>query len=107
MAPGLRPLLAKSGARIVEVPPAETFEQIRAVHAAGGRKTWARVRAAKPDRAEWTPNACWKAQARQKAADGDGMGHRRLCAGKGGLFDTMLTAARRAQWRSGGFRMTM
>ena len=30
-APGLRPLLAKSGARIVEVPPAENWEQIRAV----------------------------------------------------------------------------
>ncbi|MDB5734273.1 MAG: hypothetical protein JWN16_910 [Alphaproteobacteria bacterium] len=30
-APSLRPLLARSGARVVEVPPAETFEQIRAV----------------------------------------------------------------------------
>lgn len=30
-APSLRPLLAKSGARVVEVPPAENFEQIRAV----------------------------------------------------------------------------
>ena len=30
-APSLRPLLAKSGARIVEVPPAENFDQIRAV----------------------------------------------------------------------------
>ena len=28
MAPSLRPLLAKTGARIVEVPPAETFDQI-------------------------------------------------------------------------------
>jgi iron complex transport system substrate-binding protein len=31
MAPSLRPLLAKTGAKIVEVPPAENFEQIRAV----------------------------------------------------------------------------
>lgn len=31
MAPALRPLLAKIGAKIVEVPPAENFEQIRAV----------------------------------------------------------------------------
>ena len=31
MAPTLRPLLAKIGAKIVEVPPAENFEQIRAV----------------------------------------------------------------------------
>src|SRR5471032_1230481 len=31
MAPSLRPLLAKSGARIVEVPPAENFDQIRSV----------------------------------------------------------------------------
>src|SRR5882757_7272528 len=30
-APSLRPLLAKTGAKIVEVPPAENFEQIRAV----------------------------------------------------------------------------
>ncbi|HEY8255065.1 MAG TPA: ABC transporter substrate-binding protein, partial [Rhizomicrobium sp.] len=29
MAPALRPILAKSGARIVEVPPAENFAQIR------------------------------------------------------------------------------
>ena len=31
MAPSLRPLLAKTGARIVEVPPAENFDQIRSV----------------------------------------------------------------------------
>src|SRR5689334_22160309 len=31
MAPSLRPLLAKTGAKIVEVPPAENFAQIRAV----------------------------------------------------------------------------
>src|SRR5690348_1998954 len=30
MAPSLRPLLAKTGARVVEVPPAENFDQIRA-----------------------------------------------------------------------------
>ncbi|HSS12616.1 MAG TPA: ABC transporter substrate-binding protein, partial [Rhizomicrobium sp.] len=31
MAPSLRPLLAKTGAQIIAVPPAENFEQIRAV----------------------------------------------------------------------------
>src|SRR5882724_6189329 len=31
MAPALRPLLAKTGAKIIEVPPAENFEQIRNV----------------------------------------------------------------------------
>src|SRR5438105_8793620 len=31
MAPSLRPLLAKTGAKVIEVPPAENFEQIRAV----------------------------------------------------------------------------
>jgi iron complex transport system substrate-binding protein len=30
IAPGLRPLLAKTGAKVLEVPPAENFEQIRA-----------------------------------------------------------------------------
>ena len=30
IAPSLRPLLAKTGARIVEVPPAENFDQVRA-----------------------------------------------------------------------------
>ena len=30
IAPSLRPLLAKTGAKVVEVPPAENFEQIRA-----------------------------------------------------------------------------
>src|ERR1700759_4716719 len=29
MAPALRPILAKSGARVVEIPPAENFAQIR------------------------------------------------------------------------------
>lgn len=31
MAPGMRRILAKTGARVVEVPPAEDFDQIRAV----------------------------------------------------------------------------
>ena len=31
MAPGMRALLAKTGARILEVPPAENFDQVRAV----------------------------------------------------------------------------
>jgi len=31
MSPALRPILAKSGAKVVEVPPAENFDQIRAV----------------------------------------------------------------------------
>jgi biotin operon repressor len=31
MAPALRPILAKSGAKVLEVPPAENFAQIRAV----------------------------------------------------------------------------
>lgn len=31
MAPSMRPILAKSGAKILEVPPAETFDQIRQV----------------------------------------------------------------------------
>lgn len=31
MAPGMRKILARTGARVVEVPPAENFEQIRAV----------------------------------------------------------------------------
>ena len=37
MAPALRPLLAKTGARIVEVPPAENFDADPRRHPAGGQ----------------------------------------------------------------------
>jgi iron complex transport system substrate-binding protein len=40
------PLLAKTGAKIVEVPPAENFEQIRAVTRMVARR-WARRRGAR------------------------------------------------------------
>ncbi|MBA2590524.1 MAG: ABC transporter substrate-binding protein [Alphaproteobacteria bacterium] len=93
MAPSLRPLLAKSGARILEVPPAETFEQIRAVtrlvaravgEEARGEALIARMDAELADVAAHRP---------KRALTVAGWGGGGYVPGTGGLFDAMLTAA--------------
>jgi iron complex transport system substrate-binding protein len=103
MAPSLRPLLAKTGARIVEVPPAENFEQIRAVtrmvaqavgEEARGEQLIARMDA----------ELGWVAAHRPKkaltVAGWGGGGH---VPGTGGLFDAMLTAAGARNVERGAF----
>ena len=93
MAPGLRPLLAKSGAKILEVPPAESFAQIRAVtrmvakavgEEARGETLIARMDADLRDVAAHRP---------QTALTVAGWGGGGYVPGTGGLFDAMLTAA--------------
>jgi iron complex transport system substrate-binding protein len=93
MAPSLRPLLAKSGAKILEVPPAEDFAQIRAVtrmvaravgEEARGEALIAQMDADLRDVAAHRP---------QKALTVAGWGGGGFVPGTGGLFDVMLTAA--------------
>ena len=103
MAPSLRPLLAKSGARIVEVPPAENFEQIRAVvrlvakevgEEARGEALVARMDATVRDLQAHRPT---RALTLMEWGTGG------YVPGKGGLFDTMLTAAGARNVERGSF----
>ena len=93
MAPSLRPILAKSGARIVEVPPAENFAQIRDVvrlvakevgEEGRGEALIARMDASLHDLDAHKP-------AKSPTVMEWGVGG--LVPGKGGLFDAMVTAA--------------
>ncbi len=104
-APSLRPLLARTGARIVEVPPAENFDQIRAVtrqvaravgEEARGEALIARMDAGLRDLAAHRPGRMLT------VAEWGGGG---FVPGTGGLFDTLLTAAgaRNVERRRFGF----
>ncbi|MCX7281186.1 MAG: ABC transporter substrate-binding protein [Alphaproteobacteria bacterium] len=103
MAPSLRPLLAKNGARILEVPPADNFEQIRLVtrivakavgEEARGEALIARMDADLADVAAHRP---------KKALVVAGWGGGGYVPGKGGLFNTMLTMAGARNVVSGNF----
>jgi iron complex transport system substrate-binding protein len=89
-APSLRPLLARSGARVVEVPPAESFEQIRAVTrmvaAAVGEQARGEALVARMD-GELRAMAAQRPAHRLTVAGWGGGGY---VPGSGGLFDAML-----------------
>jgi len=103
IAPALRPLLARTGAKVVEVPPAENFDQIRAVvrqaakavgEEARGETLIARMDATLHDLAAHRP-------ARPlTVAEWGGGGY---VPGKGGLFDALLTAAGARNVERGSF----
>jgi iron complex transport system substrate-binding protein len=103
MAPSLRPLLAKSGARILEVPPAESFEQIRAVTRlvakAVGEEARGEVLIARMD-AELRDLAAHLPKRTLTVAGWGGGGY---VTGTGGLFDATLTAAGARNVVRGGF----
>lgn len=103
MAPHLRPLLAKTGARIVEVPPAENFEQIRAVTRlvakAVGEEARGEALIAKMD-ADLRALAAHRPRKMLTVA---GWGTGGYVPGRGGLFDTMLTAAGARNVERGAF----
>ncbi|HKB96372.1 MAG TPA: ABC transporter substrate-binding protein [Rhizomicrobium sp.] len=103
MAPSLRPLLAKTGARIVEVPPAENFEQIRAVTrmvaGAVGEEARGEALIAKMD-ADLRLLAAHRPKTTLTVA---GWGTGGYVPGKGGLFDTVLTTAGARNVERGGF----
>ncbi len=103
MAPSLRPLLAKSGARILEVPPAENFEQIRTItrmvakavgEEARGEALITQMDADLADVAAHRP---------KKVLTVAGWGGGGFVPGKGGLFDAMLTVAGARNVVSGSF----
>ena len=103
MAPALRPILAKSGAKIVEVPPAENFAQIRDTvrlvakavgEEARGEAVIAHMDATLRDLEKHKP-----AKALTVAEWGLGG----FVPGKGGLFDTIVTAAGGRNLAKGGY----
>jgi iron complex transport system substrate-binding protein len=91
--PALRPLLAKTGAKIVEVPPAENFSDIRAnvrlVARAVGEEKKGEALIARMDAALMAMKARRPAHAPTVAQWGTGG----YVSGKGGLFDAQLQAA--------------
>jgi len=103
IAPSLRPLLAKTGAKVVEVPPAENFEQIRATvrlvakevgEEARGEALIARMDAKLADLAAHRPHHTLS------VAEWGGGGQ---VPGRGGLFDAILTAAGARNVEQGSF----
>lgn len=102
-APGLRPLLARSGAKILEVPPADNFEQIRAVTRMVARAVGEEARGetliARMD-ADLAGVAAHRPKTALVVAGWGGGGY---VPGKGGLFDAMLTAAGARNVVSGSF----
>jgi iron complex transport system substrate-binding protein len=103
MSPALRPILAKSGAKIVEVPPAENFAQIRAavrqVAAAVGEEARGEAMIARMDARLRELEQRKPARALRVMEWGTGG----YVPGKGGLFDTVVTAAGGKVVGQGGF----
>jgi iron complex transport system substrate-binding protein len=103
MAPSLRPLLAKTGAKIIEVPPAENFEQIRAVTRlvakAVGEEARGEALIAKME-SDLHALAAHRPEKILTVAGWGGGGH---VPGTGGLFDAMLTAAGARNVERGAF----
>ena len=102
-APALRPLLAKTGARVIEVPPAETFEQIRAVTRmvakAVGEKARGEGLIAQMD-ADLRLLAAHRPARPLTVAEWGGGGY---VPGRSGLFDTILTAVGARNVEQGSF----
>ena len=93
MAPALRPLLARTGAKVIEVPPAENFEQIRAVTRQVAKAVGEEARG-EALIAEMDSDLRWLAAHRpRKMLTVAGWGTGGYVPGTGGLFDAMLTAA--------------
>ena len=103
IAPSLRPLLAKTGATVVEVPPAENFDQIRTsvrlVAKAVGEEARGEALIAHMD-AELRELAAHRPAKVLSVAQWGGGGY---VPGKGGLFDTLLTAAGARNVEQGSF----
>jgi iron complex transport system substrate-binding protein len=102
-APALRPLLAKTGARIVEVPPAENFDEIRAdvrlVAKAAGEEARGEALIARMD-ARLRELAAHRPARPPTVVEWGGGGY---VPGKGGLFDALLTAAGARNVEQGSF----
>lgn len=103
IAPTLRPLLARTGAKIVEVPPAENFEQIRSatrlVAKAVGEEARGEALIARMD-ATLRDLAAHRPAKRLTVAEWGGGGY---VPGRGGLFEAILTAAGARNVEQGSF----
>lgn len=103
IAPSLRPMLAKTGARILEVPPAENFDQIRAttrlVAKALGEEARGEALIAHMD-ATLRELAGKRPATPLTVAEWGGGG---FVPGRGGLFDALLTAAGARNVEQGSF----
>jgi iron complex transport system substrate-binding protein len=93
IAPALRPLLAKTGAKVVEVPPAENFDQIRSttrlVAQAVGEEARGETLIARMD-ATLRDLKAHRPEKTLTVAEWGGGGY---VPGRGGLFDALLAAA--------------
>ena len=103
MAPALRPLLAKIGAKIVEVPPAENFEQIRAVTRMVAKAVGEEARGEALIVQMDAELRALEAHRPKKLLTVAGWGSGGFVPGTGGLFDTMLTAAGARNVERGAF----
>jgi iron complex transport system substrate-binding protein len=103
MAPSLRPLLAKTGARIVEVPPAENFDQIRAVTRMVAKAVGEEARGEELIAGMDGDLAALAAHRPSKPLTVAAWGTGGYVPGTGGLFDAMLTAAGARNVERGAF----
>ncbi|HMH65080.1 MAG TPA: ABC transporter substrate-binding protein [Rhizomicrobium sp.] len=103
MAPSLRPLLAKSGAKVIEVSPAETFAQIRAVTRLVAQAVGEEARGEALIAAMDADLRTLAAHRPKKMLTVAGWGGGGYVPGTGGLFDTMLTAAGARNVERGSF----
>lgn len=103
IAPALRPLLAKSGAKVVEVPPAENFGQIRSsvrlVAKAVGEEARGEALIARMD----TTLRDLKAHRPEKTPTVAEWGGGGYVPGGGGLFNALLEAAGARNVEQGSF----
>ncbi len=103
IAPALRPLLAKTAAKVVEVPPAENFDQIRSsvrlVAQAVGEEARGEALIARMDAVLRDV----KAHRPEKALTVAEWGGGGYVPGRGGLFDALLEAAGARNVEQGSF----
>lgn len=102
-APGLRALLVRTGARVVEVPPAENFEQIRAVTRQVARAVGAEARGEALIAQMDADLRLLAAHRPKKPLVVAGWGGGGYVPGKGGLFDVLLRAAGAVNMETGAF----
>src|SRR5690348_10388030 len=93
MAPSLRPLLAKTGPRVVEVPPAENFDQIRTITRMVAKAVGEEAKGEELIATMDAELAVMKARRPASALTVAGWGTGGFVPGTGGLFNSMLAAA--------------
>ena len=103
MAPSVRPLLAKTGAKVIEVPPAENFDQIRNVTRLVAKAVGEEAKGEELIATMDADLAVLKARRPKMPLTVAGWGTGGYVPGTGGLFDTILTAAGARNVERGAF----